>query len=1199
MVASIATAATAAYYMESQQSYRHPNNYYIGGKEPDGRWWNPHGLFGLSDNENIDPREFHRIYSGLDPATSEKLTRLAGNDKRTAGFDLTFSPDKSVSALWAVADQDLRTKIEAAQQEAVRFTLDFIVRGYCSHTRIRHPDGQLEVVPGDLMAATFQHGSSRANDPQLHTHSVIFNLVKTHHDKKFRALHARPLFSWKMAAGSVYRTALAWNLQQSIGVKMEQYGRNQDLTRIAGMPDALIKEWSTRRNQIENFAQMLGFETGTNAARAAAINKLTRNAKDNDPDADGQFERWQAEARILVPELEQTIAAAIGRDITIGPEHHTSLEDVLAQLPEKLTSHEAVIALPLIVEKVANATASLTSPQVLQSYIDRGLKIIWAGDTQQQQPVEAGPGLRLVREATGSIRIDKIRRQQADIEDILVHQHGATKETARLQMTMMSPADRQQTYLDFANLPADQKATFTPWMVKASEAFRDGQISDAIAAYRERGHFHLCRNLPDTAKQLVDDWHAYHLNNPGKSTLVLAQTRKDVAALSHLIRERIHAGSDDTQHAIVHVCRGKENDTRLTPLEIRRGDRLRIGTTNWTHNLFNGDVVTVDDFKTKNALLSDKQRILITGHTEYGRKITFHHDEIKDYFGDIRLDHGFAVTMTSGQGATVDHTFVYADTKPAAETIYPAATRHREGLDIYVNRQATEIDVIDYRADNDRDQDVTDDEIVDHLTKRWSRSNPKTAAQDHASKEVIQQTLDLDNPNDKTPPSTDHDRSNPPPSLAANDNRDGVLKNIARNMHENALEFRYGSDIEAIAIARTEVLASYEKLSMKTRDQDIAYAAGEAFTETLSRHGHVLEQAKIFRKNPLRFTSLLARRGGINFRDLNEFEKLHNTALNYQRQHHRERLAMKQQATQTQAPAIITPIAETISPATAQAPAPTPAETQTPAATQRAETTSPAATQASAPTPAETQKPKTNKHKPQTQHFPRAADLSLQLAAQTEEVCRHYLPAGTKAGRFWQAGNTHGETGQSLFVHLTGPSKGKWRDAATDQSGDLLDLIKATQQYTKTTDAMDEARRFLGTNITPITEIKQRQATPTTATDRAALKTSSTPANQSPTTTPPADTCNKPGDYLSRTPPTSDTTQPPWSRSTTTCENFPPSSRQSAPRTATSRPSIGSSSPATARSHHSINPSSSPHRPGSARSGSAIKSRSRRYLRRR
>ena len=43
MVASIATAATAAYYMESQQSYRHPNNYYIGGKEPDGRWWNPHG----------------------------------------------------------------------------------------------------------------------------------------------------------------------------------------------------------------------------------------------------------------------------------------------------------------------------------------------------------------------------------------------------------------------------------------------------------------------------------------------------------------------------------------------------------------------------------------------------------------------------------------------------------------------------------------------------------------------------------------------------------------------------------------------------------------------------------------------------------------------------------------------------------------------------------------------------------------------------------------------------------------------------------------------------------------------------------------------------------------------------------------------------------------------------------------------------
>ena len=46
--------------------------------------------------------------------------------------------------------------------------------------------------------------------------------------------------------------------------------------------------------------------------------------------------------------------------------------------------------------------------------------------------------------------------------------------------------------------------------------------------------------------------------------------------------------------------------------------------------------------------------VLISGHTEDGRKVSFHHDEIRDWYGNIRLDHGYALTITSAQGLTVD-----------------------------------------------------------------------------------------------------------------------------------------------------------------------------------------------------------------------------------------------------------------------------------------------------------------------------------------------------------------------------------------------------------------------------------------------------------------------------------------------------------------------------------------------------------------
>ena len=91
-----------------------------------------------------------------------------------------------------------------------------------------------------------------------------------------------------------------------------------------------------------------------------------------------------------------------------------------------------------------------------------------------------------------------------------------------------------------------------------------------------------------------------------------------------------------------------------------------------------------------------------------------------------------------------------------------------------------------------------------------------------------------------------------------------------------------------------------------------------------------------------------------------------------------------------------------------------------------------------------------------------AATLAGALGERAEAVCRRYLPAGRRQGRYWVAGDVHGAKGRSLFVRLRPPGvPGKWTDAATGEHGDLLDLLRARLGTGALRPALDEARAFL------------------------------------------------------------------------------------------------------------------------------------------
>ncbi len=349
-LAQVSSARDAAdYYIQSQASHRPAGEYYTGGEEPDGVWYNPHGIFGLEDGGRVDANAFYQLHQGYAPFNPDdpndlgekvKLTRNAGSDTRVAAFDLTFSADKSVSTLWAMThgeDDQMHHELARAHDDAVRTALDLIINKNCAWTRRLGDHGKLESVPAKIIASTFQHQSSRENEPQLHTHCIVFNAALAD-DGKWRSLHARPLYEWYKTAGSIYRLALAHNITQRLGLAVERHGRDGQFFRIRGVPQDLQEHWSTRRNQIVRAARAQGFSTSDNPTGAQRINKATRSSKDHSLDPVGRNLLWSLDRAQFVEDVQAVLDSMPRHSIT--EEDEAEVRKLLSEVPKALTKTE-------------------------------------------------------------------------------------------------------------------------------------------------------------------------------------------------------------------------------------------------------------------------------------------------------------------------------------------------------------------------------------------------------------------------------------------------------------------------------------------------------------------------------------------------------------------------------------------------------------------------------------------------------------------------------------------------------------------------------------------------------------------------------------------------------------------------------------------------------------------------------------------
>src|SRR5215211_7943358 len=203
-------------------------------------------------------REFFRSEHGRDPIDAREIAATIAKQSRprtqtVAGYDLTFSPVKSVSALWAVADPQVAAQIEQAHQAAVRDALRFIER-YALFTR-QGRNGVRQVNVAGLVAAAFTHRDSRAGDPDLHTHVAVANKVQTF-GGRWLSIDGRVLFKATVAASETYNTALEHHLRDRLGVRFadrpDTDPRKAPVREIVGVNPALNQRWSTRRVLIKD-----------------------------------------------------------------------------------------------------------------------------------------------------------------------------------------------------------------------------------------------------------------------------------------------------------------------------------------------------------------------------------------------------------------------------------------------------------------------------------------------------------------------------------------------------------------------------------------------------------------------------------------------------------------------------------------------------------------------------------------------------------------------------------------------------------------------------------------------------------------------------------------------------------------------------------------------------------------------------------
>ncbi|AOF98646.1 conjugative relaxase domain protein (plasmid) [Blastomonas sp. RAC04] len=266
MVASVSVLTSSA----QASSYYEADDYYADDGLSPSRWLGK-GAEHLGLSGDVDRDVFRELLEGK--VGGQQLgTMKDGQLEHRPGWDVTLSAPKSVSIMAEVAGD--RRLIDAHGQ-AVQTALAH-VEAHMAATRVRHGGTTHREATGNLIVASFQHGTSRNQDPQLHTHNVIMNATQSE-DGSWRSLEPRAIYQLQKQIGAIYRQELALKVS-GLGYEIE-VGKDS-MFEIRGVSADVIAAFSTRSAQIEAALAQRGTSREDASAAEKQVAALdTRQAK--------------------------------------------------------------------------------------------------------------------------------------------------------------------------------------------------------------------------------------------------------------------------------------------------------------------------------------------------------------------------------------------------------------------------------------------------------------------------------------------------------------------------------------------------------------------------------------------------------------------------------------------------------------------------------------------------------------------------------------------------------------------------------------------------------------------------------------------------------------------------------------------------------------------------------------------------------
>ncbi|HFW7464231.1 TPA: conjugative transfer relaxase/helicase TraI [Shigella boydii] len=249
--------------------YSHEDNYYASGSL-DSRWMGE-GAEKLGLKGEVASTDMDAVRQGKLPDGSDLSRMVNGVNKHRSGYDLTFSAPKSVSVMALVGED--RRFIEA-HNRAVAVVMQEVEK--LVSARITEEGKTETVLTGNMVAALYNHDTSRDLDPQLHTHALVFNA--TFAGEKWRSLasdtrmktgFSENLYATKIALGNLYRSVLREDIE-SMGFETVAAGKNG----LWELKDVPVDVFSSRSQAIREAA---GPDASAKSRDVAALD--TRQAK--------------------------------------------------------------------------------------------------------------------------------------------------------------------------------------------------------------------------------------------------------------------------------------------------------------------------------------------------------------------------------------------------------------------------------------------------------------------------------------------------------------------------------------------------------------------------------------------------------------------------------------------------------------------------------------------------------------------------------------------------------------------------------------------------------------------------------------------------------------------------------------------------------------------------------------------------------